>query len=176
MNRKVLAKWLFEHKTELPAQMFYAGWENEIKASPHTERVYLALADQINQLYEPQPDLCPECEGQKWIWVNHGSNGYQQDECPTCKGTSKPDQSSRLLTNKEIVKAKELALSGKVTYSGEMAIAKAQLAKDDARIEALIEACQEARDYLRFNKGNASTIFDKLEQALKANPTSEVEG
>jgi len=30
--------------------------------------------------------ICPECEGQKWIWVNHGSNGYQQDECPTCGG------------------------------------------------------------------------------------------
>ena len=98
---------------------------------------------------------------------------------PDCEGCQKfepkPDQ-SRLLTNKEIVDAKELALSGKVTYSGEMAIAKAQLAKDDARIEALIEACKEARDYLRFHKGNASPIFDKLEQALKANPTSEVEG
>ena len=113
----------------------------------------------------------------KW----HGEKDTACDVCHKIAGEinqlyePQPDQ-SRLLTNKEIVDAKELALSGKVTYSGEMAIAKAQLAKDDTRIEALIEACKEARDYLRFNKGNASPIFDKLEQALKANPTSEVEG
>ena len=115
---------------------------------------------------------CPDCLG---TGVNRYSRIYPK--CPKCNGVGtiepQPDQ-SRLLTNKEIVKAKELALSGKVTYSGEMAIAKAQLAKDEAHIEALIEACKEARDYLRFNKGNASPIFDKLEQALKANPTSEV--
>ncbi|KKK54571.1 hypothetical protein LCGC14_3083330, partial [marine sediment metagenome] len=101
-----------------------------------------------------------------------------------------PDQSSRLLTNKEIVDAKELALSGKVTYSGEMAIAKAQLAKDDTRKEASIE------EILRLSPiDNSNLIADRwidLESGFKqaqsrivklfkatlckANPTSEVEG
>ena len=30
----------------------------------------------------------------------------------------------------------------------------------------LLEVCKEARDYLRFNKGNASPIFDKLEEII----------
>lgn len=30
----------------------------------------------------------------------------------------------------------------------------------------LYEACKEARDYLSFNKGNASPIYDKLNEAL----------
>ena len=29
---------------------------------------------------------CSECKGQKWVWENHGSEGYQQDECSTCHG------------------------------------------------------------------------------------------
>ena len=31
--------------------------------------------------------VCDECNGEKWVWVNHGSDGYSQDACSTCNGT-----------------------------------------------------------------------------------------
>ena len=42
----------------------------------------LPKADQILSIPITRP--CRECGGEKWIWVNHGSEGYQQDVCPTC--------------------------------------------------------------------------------------------
>lgn len=35
-----------------------------------------------------------------------------------------------------------------------------------ASAPVLLEACIEAKNYLRFNKGNASRIYDKLEKAI----------
>ena len=46
-TKERVARWLFEHKADLPNQMFYDGWENEIEAQPLTKSRYLALADQI---------------------------------------------------------------------------------------------------------------------------------
>jgi hypothetical protein len=34
------------------------------------------------------------------------------------------------------------------------------------KINELLEVCKEARNYLQFNKGNASPIFDKVNQAI----------
>ena len=38
--------------------------------------------------YEQVWKECPDCE-EGLVWVNHASEGYQQDPCPTCKGTGK---------------------------------------------------------------------------------------
>jgi len=65
------------------------------------EQIYNDWADQTDTSYDPakmvaeaqlqklidRGDIgvvCPECEGQQWVWVNHGSEGYQQDSCPAC--------------------------------------------------------------------------------------------
>ena len=57
------------------------------------------LAFEINQLYEPQQQVCPVCKGKKQvlnIWDN-------TQDCILCNATGKveprPDQSSRLLTD-----------------------------------------------------------------------------
>ena len=77
----------------------------------------MRMARQINQLYEPQPELesdpefigeellkeasqpdqCPECGG---TGKDYRDGGFDSDfaDCPSCK----PDQSSRLLTPEEV--------------------------------------------------------------------------
>ena len=150
------------------------------------------LAQQNNQLYEPWPDqatVCPNCKGTKWV----GYEGGFGDDCPMCKGKGKlPNQSSRLLTDREAL----VALNKYPTHRGErvelrhpvqeyIRIIEAQDTKtasikdevdrkDDARIEALIESViRYLDDKLGFDY---SGIRTKEIKALKANPTSEVEG
>ena len=94
----------------------------------------------------------------------------------------KPDQSSRLLTGDEIKDAKvghvAILVHGKPEVrDSDWEVAKAQLAKDEARIEALI-----SKILGKMNKRDVGGekpewgLSDKDYQELKANPTSEVEG
>lgn len=45
-------------------------------------------------------------------------------------------------------------------------VGKGELANINKKILKLYAAATEARDYLRFNKGNAAPIFDKLVEAI----------
>ena len=115
---------------------------------------------------EPQPDHTLGCIKHKAIF---GSVGC------TCK----PDQSSRLLTDDELELIYNRAISTYIilhpkscnTYEREhsayRAIRDAQLAKDEARREALIE------DLKALTKDK---IVIRYLDKIKANPTSEVEG
>lgn len=51
-------------------------------------------------------------------------------------------------------------------YNLALAIIQAGYIRKDSINSELLEACQTAREYLRFNKGNGSVVFDKLEQAI----------
>ena len=115
-----------------------------------------------------------------------------------------PDQSSRLLTPKELLVAgdrgyKEFSKDmNRMTLADRVRteIAKAQLAKDEARIEALIEDiarflanntdmnCQDSVGiklpeklwHAAHNEYGRDSAYRRILVALKANPTSEVEG
>ncbi len=134
-------------------------------------------AKEINQLYEPHPNQCSECGGTGKDYRDGGFDGDFAD-CPKCK----PDQSSRLLTDDEIKDAKvghvAILVHGKPEVrDSDWEVAKAQLAKDEARIEALI-----SKILGKMNKRDVGGekpewgLSDKDYQELKANPTSEVEG
>lgn len=57
----------------------------------------ITLAVQAIMSLRQPDDICEECKGETWIWVNYGWDGYQQDVCPTCHGTGKkqPDEKVR---------------------------------------------------------------------------------
>jgi len=57
--REDIAKWLFKRKAAFPNSRFYARWEDEIEASPLTEKKYLNLANEILSL------VCKRIEGAK---------------------------------------------------------------------------------------------------------------
>ncbi len=55
----------------------------------------VAFAQRIIKAHQAkcQKQVCPECGGEKLIWVNHGGDGYQQEDCPTCQGKKQdPDR------------------------------------------------------------------------------------
>lgn len=60
------------------------------------ELLSIPLLKALLAIYCQTAGVCPECDGEKWIWVNHGSDGYSQDDCPTCKGAGKAPQDKEL--------------------------------------------------------------------------------
>ena len=144
------------------------------------EKLIEERVEQINQLYEPQPQECEYCDGLGEIDLRDNSpRTVDYKTCEVCKGTGKPqpDQSSRLLTDEEI---KTIYNCWSITNLQSdilcQRVAKAQLAKDEARIEALIEACRKSVELLginlEYNRGEVTTI---LKEALKANKENDKE-
>jgi len=70
--REDIAKWLFKRKAAFPNSRFYARWEDEIEASPLTEKEYLNLSNEILSL------VCKRIEG---VELPVGSTGSIQEAC-----------------------------------------------------------------------------------------------
>ena len=57
MNKDLVekvAKWLFENKEKIRNPQFYAGWEDEVSASPYCENYMIDLAKSIIPLIEQE--------------------------------------------------------------------------------------------------------------------------